>query len=266
MKKLICLFVFAVAIILTFGSCGSSKKVAYFQNADSISLASSKMLYDARIMPKDQLTITVITSDPDASKPFNLSVSNTLGATGQLSSGAGSLQGYLVDNEGNIDFPVVGKLHVGGLTKTECQDLIKSKVAQYLSENVNPIVTVNMSSYRVTVIGEVGSPGVVQVPTEKMSIIEALAQRGDLTIYGKRDNIMLIREDANGEKSIHRLNLNDANLIASPYYYLQQNDIVYVEPNKVKANNSAIGSSTTIWFTVIGIVTSLASLVVNILR
>lgn len=249
------------------GSCSGSKQVAYFQNADSISYAASKVLYDAKIMPKDQLTITVITSDPKASAPFNLSVSNTVGTNGQLSTGSvGSLQGYLVDNDGNIEFPVIGKLHVMGLTKTECEDLIKSKVSNYLSAEANPIVTVRMSSYRVTVIGEVGRPGVVQVPTEKMSVIEALAQSGDLSIYGKRDNVMLIREDATGEKSVHRLNLNDANLINSPYYYVQQNDVLYVEPNSVKAKNSAIGNSTTIWFSFIGIVTSIASLLVNILR
>jgi polysaccharide export outer membrane protein len=173
---------------------------------------------------------------------------------------------YLVDNEGYINFPVVGKIHVQGLTKPECEELIKSKIVPYLSATETPVVTVRMSSYRVTVIGEVGHPTVIPVTTEKMSILEALASAGDLTIYGKRENILLIRESETGEKSVHRLNLNDANIINSPYYYLQQNDIVYVEPNKVKAKNSAIGSSTTIWFSFIGIVTSVASLLVNILR
>ena len=152
------------------------------------------------------------------------------------------------------------------MTKNECQDLVKSKIKAFLAEDENPIVTVRMSSYRVTIIGEVRSPGVVPVGTEKMSILEALASVGDLTIYGKRDNVMLIREEANGQKTIHRLNLNDANIISSPYYYLQQNDIVYVEPNGVQAKNSAIGSSTTIWISFVGIVTSVASLLVNILR
>ena len=217
-------------------------------------------------MPKDMLTITVITTDPKAAAPFNLAVQNTISSLGQLNSGAGSLQGYLVDNEGNINFPVVGKLHVAGLTKTQCQELIRQKVAPYLAISENPVVTVTMASYRVTITGEVNHPGVVPVSTEKMSIIEALAQAGDLTIYGKRNNVMLIREDADGQKEAHRLNLNDANLINSPYYYLQQNDIVYVEPNRVKAKSSAIGSSTTIWFSFVGIVTSVASLLVNILR
>lgn len=130
----------------------------------------------------------------------------------------------------------------------------------------NPIVTVRMSSYRVTVTGEVNRPGVIPVSTEKMSVIEALAQAGDLTVYGKRDNIMLIREDETGQKSMVRLNLNDANLINSPYYYLQQNDILYVEPNSVKAKNSGIGPSTTLWFSFVSIVTSVASLLFNVLR
>lgn len=259
--------VIMIGITLILGSCASSKKVAYFQNADSVSLAASKMLYDAKIMPKDQLTITVITTNPQASAPFNLSVSNTIGTSGQLyNGGSGALQGYLVDNSGNINFPIIGKLHVAGLTKTECESLIKEKVSPYLSSNEKPIVTVRMASYRVTVLGEVGRPGVVPVSTEKMSVLEALAQSGDLTIYGKRDNIMLIREQPTGQKEIHRLNLNDANLINSPYFYLQQNDILYVEPNGVKAANSGIGNATSLWLSGVGIVTSVASLVVNILR
>lgn len=258
---------FLLSVLMILGGCAGSKKVAYFQNIDSISLASSKGLYDAHIMPKDQLIITVITTDPNVSAPFNLSVSNTIGTSGTLTyGGAGSLQTYLVDNKGNINFPVVGQVHVAGLTKTECQDLIATKVAPYLAKKEKPVVTVKMSSYRVTVIGEVNKPGVVPVSTEKMSIVEALAQAGDLTIYGKRDNVLLIREDSTGEKSMHRLNLNDGNLINSPYYYLQQNDIVYVEPNGVKAKNSSIGQSTTIWLSFTSIVTSVASLIVNILR
>lgn len=266
MKRLIYSALVALTMILVLGSCGSTKNVAYFQNADSISFAASKMLYEAKIMPKDELTITVITTDPKASMPFNLSVSNTLGTSGQLSTSTGTLQGYLVDNNGNIEFPVVGTVHVGGLTKNQCQDLIKSKVKPYMAEDENPIVTVRMASYRVVVTGEVTRPSVISVPQEKMSVIEALAQAGDLTIYGKRENVLLIREDAQGQKSTHRLNLNDANIINSPYYYLQQNDVLYVEPNKVKAQNSAIGSSTTLWFSAVGTLISIASLIVNILR
>ena len=261
MKKLLIPFA-SFAFLLLICSCAGSKKVAYLQNADEISLADSKGLYDARIMPKDMLTVTVSTITPEAAKPFNLTVANT----SESSSASVGVQSYLVDNDGNINFPVVGHIHVVGLTKNQCQDLIRDKVKPYLAETENPVVTVRMSSYHVTVLGEVSSPKVIPVTTEKMNILEALASAGDLTVYGKRNNVMLIREDATGEKSVHRLNLNDANLINSPYYYLQQNDIVYVEPNGVKAKGASIGPSTSLWFSFVGIVTSVASLLYNILR
>ena len=265
MRKNLFFIVFAV-LCMTLGSCGSSKQIAYFQNADSLSYAASKGLFDAKIMPKDLLTITVSTTDPKAATPFNLSVTNTLNATGYLSTGAGSLQTYLVDNDGFINFSVVGQLKVGGMTKRQCENYIRDKILPYMSKTENPIVTVKMASFKVTVAGEVKAPGVFNVDQEKISVIEALARAGDLTIYGKRGNVLLIREDATGEKSVHRLNLNDANLINSPYYYLQQNDYLYVEPNSVQAKNSAIGSSTTIWISVVSILTSVASLVVNVLK
>ena len=263
MKK----FIFPIILLFVFvlfESCVSGRKVPYFQNIDEISLAGSRGLYDAKIMPKDMLTITVSTTEPAAAAPFNLSVSNTVGASGQLSTGGGNLQGYLVDNDGNINFPIIGYVHVQGLTKKGCQELIRKKILPYMAATENPIVTVRMASYHVTVIGEVKSPGVIPVSTEKISIIEALAKAGDLTLYGKRNNIMLIREDETGQKSAVRLNLNDANIINSPYYYLQQNDVIYVEPNSVQAKNSGIGSSTTLWFSFVSIVTSVASLLINV--
>lgn len=265
MRKVVFSLVLVMAAFL-LGSCTGSKKVAYFQNADTVSLAASKGLYDAKIMPKDLLTITVSTTDPTAATPFNLSVQNTLSASGQLSTGGGALQQYLVDNGGNIQFPIIGTLHVEGLTKNQCQDLVREKILPYMAKTENPIVTVRMASYRVTVIGEVNKPGVVPVATEKMSILEALAQAGDLSIYGKRDNVMLIRENADGEKEMHRLNMNDANLINSPYFYLQQNDIVYVEPNSTKAKNSDIGQSTSLWFSATSILVSMASLLINMIN
>ncbi len=258
--------IFLMAVVLLLNGCSTAKNVAYFQNIDTLNLAPSVGLYDARIMPKDELTITVVTSDPEAGRPFNLSVQSTLGEGGKLSSGTGALLTYLVDNNGDIDFPVVGRMRVAGMTKTECEKLIADKVAPYLANEEHPVVTVNMSSYRITVAGEVASPKVVPVTTQKMSVLEALAQAGDLTIYGRRDNVLLIRETATGQKEVHRLNLNDANIINSPYYYVQQNDYIYVEPNGVKSKNSAIGSSTTLWFSFVGIVTSVASLLVNIIR
>ena len=152
------------------------------------------------------------------------------------------------------------------MTKSEAESYIKQKIQPYMNKNENPIVTVRMSSYKVSVLGEVNRPGSFTVSKEKVSILEALALAGDLTIYGVRNNVQLIREDASGEKSIYILNLNDANIINSPYYYLQQNDIVYVTPNKVKAQNSSVGSMTTLWFSATSILISLTSLLYNILK
>ena len=266
MKKLINSLLVAAAV-LTATSCSTPKNVAYIQNSDYIDYSNSEFLYDARIMPKDILTVTVNTVNPEASAPFNLIVRNTLtSATSNIATSGGSLQTYLVDNEGCIDFPVVGTLQVGGLTKSMCEKLIHDKIQRYMNAEENPVVTVRMSNYKISVIGEVNRPGMFTVGNEKINIFEALAQAGDLSIYGVRDRVKLIRENAKGRKEIYTINLNDANIVNSPYYYLQQNDVVYVEPNQVKARNSAIGTSTTIWISVTGALVSLASLIVNILR
>lgn len=255
-----------VAAMAFFGSCSSTRDVAYFRNSSSVSLDSSRVLYDARIMPKDILTITVNTTDGDAAIPFNLTVNTALTQGSRNTYSQTLLQSYLVDNDGNIVFPKVGTIHLGGLTKAEAEKLIYEKIKPYMSESENPIVTVRMSNYKISVLGEVTRPGMYTVSNEKITILEALAQAGDLTIYGVRNNVKLIREDSTGEKSIHVLNLNDASLINSPYYYLQQNDIVYVEPNKVKAQNSSVGSMTTLWFSATSILISLTSLLYNILH
>ena len=252
-------------VAMLLASCSSPKNVAYIQNSDSIDYSRSEVLYDARIMPKDILTITVNTVNPEASAPFNLFVSTELSANRSITSQR-SLQTYLVDNKGCIEFPVIGTIKVGGLTKSACEKLIHDKIQRFMNAEENPIVTVRMSNYKISVLGEVNRPGMFTVSNEKINIFEALAQAGDLTIYGVRDRVKLIREDEKGHKDVYTLNLNDAEIINSPYYYLQQNDVIYVEPNKVKAKNSAIGQSTTIWISIAGALVSLASLVVNILR
>lgn len=263
--KLLKLFTVCIGMVL-LSSCGSTKDIAYFQNAKYIDFEQSRYLYDAKIMPKDVLSITVSTTNPDAAKPFNLSVPTTFSSVNSSLYTTGQLQSYLVDNEGCIDFPIVGLLKVGGLTKSDCEQLILSRIKPYLNENERPIVTVRMTNYKISVLGEVARPGMFTVTNEKINILEALAQAGDLTIYGVRTNVKLIREDELGKKQIYTLNLNDASLINSPYYYLQQNDIVYVEPNKVKSRNSNIGSSTTIWLSATSILISLTSLLYNILK
>ena len=267
MYKQICSYVLLSVVAIVLASCGSVKNVAYFQNSDYIDPSRSAFLYDAHIMPKDILTITVNTVNPEAAAPFNLIMRPTLtSATSNLASTGGSLQTYLVDNKGSIEFPVLGTLKVGGLTKSQCEKMIHDKIMPYLNANENPVVTVRMSNYKISVLGEVNRPGMFVVSNEKINILEALAQAGDLTIYGVRDKVKLIREDSEGMKEIHVLNLNDADIISSPYYYLQQNDIVYIEPNKVKARNSSIGQSTSLWLTSTSILVSLASLLYTILK
>jgi len=256
----------AISVAMLMGSCGSTKDVAYFQNSKDVDLSNSAYLYDARIMPKDQLTITVSTTEQDAAVPFNLTVPTPYTAQSRSSYSQAMLQMYLVDNDGNVNFPIVGTLHLGGLTKAEAENLIQREIKPYMSEAQNPIVTVRMPGYQITVMGEVTRPGTFTVSREKITILEALAQAGDLTIYGVRNNVKLIREDAQGRKTIQELNLNDANIINSPYYYLQQNDVVYVTPNKVKAQNSSVGSMTTLWFSATSILISLTSLLYNILK
>ena len=267
MKKILILFGILLLATTLLSSCGTTKQIAYLQNSDSIDFAQSRFLYDARIMPKDQITISVNTTTPEASVPFNLLLQNSYTQGRTISQGSGGiLMPYLVDNDGFINFPIVGRLKVGGLTKAEAEQLVTEKIRPYMAESENPVVTVTMASYSVSVLGEVNHPGTFQVSREKITILEALAQAGDLTIYGVRDRVKLIREDATGKKSIETLNLCDANIINSPYYYLQQNDVVYVEPNKIKAQNSKVGQTTTLWFSATSILVSLTSLLYNILK
>ena len=189
MKKLIAFAIVAFAIVTMLGSCGSYKQVAYFQNIDSLNLSASRMLYDATIKPKDQLSIIVKTTDEKVSEPFNIFNSKMSNMGGQNQ----NLQSYLVDNNGDIEFPVVGKIHVLGLTSRQCEELICAKISPYLAATEHPLVTVRLGSFRVVVLGEVGSPGAISVPYEKMSVVEAIAQSGDLGLQGKRKNILLIR-------------------------------------------------------------------------
>ena len=256
----LCKLLFAASVAAILVSCGSTKDVPYFQNAATVDLSQSATLYDAR-------TITVKTINDEAATPFNLTIPTTYTVGRSLSTGSqGTLQTYLVDNNGMIEFPIVGSLKVGGLTKAEAENLIQRKIQPYINEAEKPIVTVRMTGYQISVIGEVARPGTFTVSREKITILEALAQAGDLTIHGVRNNVKLIREDAKGQKTITELNLNDANIINSPYYYLQQNDVVYVTPNKVKAQNSSVGSMTTLWFSATSILISLTSLLYNILK
>ncbi len=206
------------------------------------------------IKPKDCLTIIVYSADNNlAVLPFNMEEPQLIEApdphTGQQSIGLGfgQLHHYLVENDGTIDFPIVGKLHLAGLTIEQANDTIKSKVMPYLNKEADCIVNTLLENYEVTVMGEVKYPNTFTINRNKCTVLEALALAGDMTVYGKRDNVKLLREIDNGEYEIHELDLRDANLLNSPYYYLQQRDVLYVEPNEAMAQNASIGRTRTLW-------------------
>lgn len=264
MKKVFRSIILLAAVVALLASCANSKNFAYFENIDEISLAASKGLYDAKIMPKDELTITVGASNPEAAASFNLtSMMQSTGGANQVMS---KNYTYLVENDGTINFPHLGRIHCVGMTKLELQNYITEQIAPYFSADEHPIVTVRMSNYRVTVIGEVGGARVVDVNSEKMSVIEALASAGDLGLHGKRDKILLIREDATGEKSSHMLDIHDANILNSPYYYVQQNDIIYVNPDKIKARTANTDPSISTYISYVSFALSLATLMVGIFK
>lgn len=251
-------------ILLLLSSCGSQKDIAYMQDGEYLKYTEQPpFLYDAHILPKDLLTITVHCSEPELAAPFNLNGSlqspATTGSTGNTPQ-----QTYLVDNNGDIDFPILGKLHLGGLTKGAAETVICERLKAFLKEE--PIVNVRMVNYKFSVLGEVGKPNTFTVANEKVNVFEALAMAGDMTVYGLRDNVRLIREDADGHQHIITLDMNRADIVQSPYYYLQQNDILYVTPNKTKAKTADISTSTTIWFSVVGTLVSLASLIITIAK
>lgn len=238
-----------IFLSLLFSACQSYKKVPYLQDAEILKQANTQVapMQDAKLIPGDEVSILVSTSDPVVSQPFN--------AQGNT---------FLLDNEGNINYPVLGKLSMNGLTSREAENLITERLKTYVKER--PTVVVRMSGFKVSVLGEVASPGVYPVVNEQINVLEALAMAGDLTIYGVRDNVKLIREAQDGRKQFVTLNLNDADLLVSPYYQLQQNDILYVTPNKAKAQGAGIGTSTTLWISGFSVLVSIASLLINILR
>lgn len=260
--RILHVFIISLAVLLLSG-CTSYKNVAYLQDGNAMNELSEPLsMYDAKIMPKDLLTITVNATDPETAAPFNLTVQTAVNVAHSSSlTQQPALQQYLVSNEGTIDFPVLGVLNIGGLTKTEAENLIRTKLGNYLKEI--PIVTVRMANYKISVLGEVARPGMFTVSNEKISVFEALALAGDLTIWGMRDNVKIIREDADGQREIISLNLNKTDIVNSPYYYLQQNDILYVTPNKTKAKNSDIGQTTSLWFSATSILVSLVNIVVT---
>lgn len=249
-------------------SACSTKNIAYLEYGDTSDKAISNKpsFYDARFKVKDLLTINVTCSQPEVAAPFNLTVTSSASQNMSVNyvTSQPVLQVYQVDNDGDINFPILGKIHIEGLTKTEVENLVMEKLTSYIKDEQATVV-VKWAEYKYSVLGEVNRPGQFTSNSNKVSLFEALAQAGDMTIYGKRDNVKLIREDKKGKRNTIELNLTSAEFLSSPYYYLEQNDIVYVEPNKVRARSSQVSTSTTAWLTVTSIIVSAASLLTAII-
>ncbi len=246
------------AVLFLFFSCASKKNVVYYQNIDGMNISQSNASYEVKIQPDDVLLIIVSAEDPEIAIPFNLTtvaVSSTGRpdiATSQLTT-----QTYLVDKNGSIEFPVLGKIQVGGLTRTEVLQSLKDKIGVYIKK---PIINLRITNFKVSLQGEVNVPGTYTVASERLTLIEALSMAKDLTIYGKRNSILVIRE-SNGVKSFNRVDITKADFINSPFYYLAQNDVVYVEPNSTRINSSVVGPNTSVIISAISILVSLSVLI-----
>ena len=234
----------AAAIAMAFASCNPEtyKKINYLQDINEDTSMSMTVNKGIIIQPQDQLSIIVTSRDPKMAIPFNLSVATTYsGSELSVSGGSQRITGYVVDNSGDINFPSLGTVHVSGLNRWELQDLIKDKLAD-TGLLRDAVVTVEFMNFKVSVLGEVTSPGTYSVTGDKITILQALALARDLTIYGQRDNVRVIREQ-NGKRQIYVLNLTDSEIFSSPAYYLQQNDVVYVTPSKVRAGQGEINEN-----------------------
>ncbi len=265
-----------VLIGILFTGCHSQKDLAYFDNIkDSSSGTISVGEYGIKIAPEDELLITVTSEIQEATKQFNQSMFNPIsrndlqemaGTTQSIASkantsGSNRLPTYMVSRDGNIDFPVLGKIHVAGMNTSQLADYIREHVSATVK---NPQVKVTLINFKVNVLGEVSAPHTINVTTEKFSIIDALAACGDLTDYGKRDNVIIIREQEDGTRAYQRVNLHDTNLFASPYFYLKQNDIIYVEPNSIKQENSKYNTNNSYKLSAISTVVSAASVIASL--
>ena len=232
-----------IIVLIFASSCASKKELVYFQDEPLNSENQLDNMFELTYKTNDILTIDVSSIEPAAVMPFNLSpvsyanniAGNNLNANGNL-----LRQTYLVDPMGNIEFPVLGTIKIGGLTRVQATELLKNKLREYVTD---AIVNIRLINFTVTVLGEVNRPGTYTVQDERISLSEALGLAGDLTIYGKRDNVFLIRE-VEGKKKYAKLDLTSINVVNSPVYYLSQNDVIYVEPNDSRINTSKYNPNT----------------------
>lgn len=240
------------AMLMMFSSCGSRKSMVYLQQ-DSSQISTLYEQYVPKIQINDILTVVVTAADPKVTAPFN-PVSSMMTSNLTQQTDMALRPTYTVNENGDITLPMLGKVHLAGLTRIQAIEKLRNELSQYIKD---PGVNINFNNFRISVLGEVVRPGSFIMPTERVTVLEALGMAGDMTIRGVRENVMLIRE-VDGKKTMHRLDLTQQNTLNSPYYYLAQNDVIYVEPNKSQINNSKLGANT-------NIIISIASLLITVI-
>jgi polysaccharide export outer membrane protein len=255
MKNFITLIVFLVLLV----SCASKDDVVYFNGINSSDNSVGLDSYLPTYHIDDELIIVVNAIDAEAARPFNQTAISYIDDI-RMSEGRPRIQTYIIDSEGNIDFPVLGKIKLAGLNRAQGTQFIVDKLKDYIKD---PIVNIRTVNYKITVLGEVNRPGTYTATNERITLIEALGMAGDLTIYGERENVLVI-QDYDGKKTYTRVNLKSDDLFESPVYYLSQNDVVYVEPNNTRAKASSIGAGTAVLISSLGLLISVATLVVTI--
>lgn len=237
-----------------FQSCKTREKLVYFQQGSIDSVTNVQSGFTPVLHVDDLLSIMVTSLEPEAAKPFNLiSLNPSAGGVSTYSNGNPALNGYLIDKNGDIQFPILGDIHLADLDRAQATEIIRNKLSSYLPDAV---VQIQILNYKITVLGDVKIPGTYRIPNERISILEAIGLAGDLNMTGNRKNILVIREQ-NGAKKEIRLDLTKNEIFSSPAYYLQQNDVVYVEPNAAARTNS------TLWRATGGIFISLTSLIIT---
>ena len=252
----------SLLIVACLCSCVSRKQLAYFrditaQSADSINQHKPEPP-DPCIKVNDALLIMVSALDPEAVIPYNLPNTAYSSPTSSTVPTTSSLQYYTVDNNGDISFPILGKLHVEGMTRSEVINMIQDRLSGQI---LNPIVTLRFLDAKVTVLGEVKNPGSYPLNNGQMTILQALGAAGDMTQYGRRDNVLITREN-NGKIEFARIDLGTDEVFTSPYFYLQQNDVIVVEPNQARSTSN---QTISLWLSMVGTVSSAATVVVSVL-
>lgn len=262
MRKLLTrlrIFGYLSAILCIFSACTSSRKVLYLQDVKPMVKQQIEEAYEVKIHKDDMLAIMINSKNPELALPFNMPLVSY--QVGYQNSYTQRILGYLVDSDGCIDFPIFGRLHVAGMTRKELTKYIKQRLIEedYIKD---PVVTVQFLNFKISVIGEVNRPGNFDINSDRITLLEAISKAGDLTIFGRRDRVAVIRE-VDGERTIVYHDLRSSDIFQSPYYYLQQNDIVYVEPNRTKAAQSRINQNNTVgvWTSVISVLTSIVTLI-----